>query len=252
MSIEDLEALKKKLQKEAAQKAAAEKKPSAGSNASTKQRAPQPPPPGAPTRPRPQAPSKGAAPSRTPGERDARQDLDAWERAMAGVRRVGEDRRQAPRRNPQVVEQRRQVQAAEERAALTELEALVRGKGPLPDPAFEGPFEGQSPNCSRKEFALLKDGGYPVQAEFDLHGYTRDDARLAVEMFLSNSRERGLKTVLIIFGRGTNSPQGTSVLKSIVAATLTSGGFARHVRAFCPALPRHGGVGAVYVLLGKG
>jgi DNA-nicking Smr family endonuclease len=52
-------------------------------------------------------------------------------------------------------------------------------------------------------------------------------------------------------GRGANSPGGVAVLKEELKAWLTRDPLKRVVLAFATALPRHGGAGALYVLLRK-
>jgi DNA-nicking Smr family endonuclease len=59
------------------------------------------------------------------------------------------------------------------------------------------------------------------------------------------------RCVLLIPGRGLNSPLGIGVLKREVQHWLTREPLKRVVLAFCTALPRHGGTGALYVLLRK-
>jgi DNA-nicking Smr family endonuclease len=55
----------------------------------------------------------------------------------------------------------------------------------------------------------------------------------------------------VIPGRGVNSPGGMAVLKEELKAWLTRDPLKRVVLAFTTALPRHGGAGALYVLLRK-
>ena len=66
------------------------------------------------------------------------------------------------------------------------------------------------------------------------------------EQYVHNKR-----CVLLIPGRGKNSPLGVGVLKKEVQHWLTREPLKRVVLAFCTALPKHGGTGALYVLLRK-
>jgi len=61
----------------------------------------------------------------------------------------------------------------------------------------------------------------------------------------------GKRCLLVIPGRGANSPGGVAVLKEELKAWLTRDPLKRVVLAFATALPRHGGAGALYVLLRK-
>ena len=58
----------------------------------------------------------------------------------------------------------------------------------------------------------------------------------------------GARHVRIIHGKGHHTPTGVSILKKMVAQSLTQLPF---VLAFCSAQPKDGGAGAVYVFLKK-
>ena len=75
------------------------------------------------------------------------------------------------------------------------------------------------------------------------------EALEAVEAFLVASQTRGLRQVLLVHGKGQNSPQGVPVLKRALARALTHKRLAKRVLAFCTARPLDGGTGALYVLL---
>ena len=97
----------------------------------------------------------------------------------------------------------------------------------------------------------LKRGELPIQAHIDLHGLTKKDAANEVRRFLINSHKRGLRCVLIVHGRGLNSPDSIPVLKESLPAWLNRGPARRIVLAFATARPYDGGTGAIYVLLRK-
>ena len=92
----------------------------------------------------------------------------------------------------------------------------------------------------------LRRGLYPVEAELDLHGLTQSAARNQLADFLAHSRDRGLRCVRIIHGKGYRSGARGPVLKVAVNLWLR-----RHmdVMAFVSARAIDGGAGAVYVLL---
>ncbi len=95
----------------------------------------------------------------------------------------------------------------------------------------------------------MKHGELPVDATLDLHGMRLDPAREAVETFVRDRRAKGDRVVVIVHGRGRNSPAGQSVLRGEVAAWLSEGKSCKHVSAFVTAPPEHGGEGALCVLL---
>jgi DNA-nicking Smr family endonuclease len=76
-----------------------------------------------------------------------------------------------------------------------------------------------------------------------------EEAMPALEKFLKQSRERGLRHVLLVHGKGKGSWGGESILKEILSRRLCHKRFARWVLAFCSARNQDGGTGAMYVLL---
>ena len=138
-----------------------------------------------------------------------------------------------------------------EALALQELDALVSGKGYFDLSATEEHIEGIAKGIDRRLLRDLRRGKYACRVHLDLHGHTRREARAIVERFLGDCRARNERCVLIVHGRGLNSPDRIPVLKESLAGWLTRGRIARSVLAFCSARPSDGGLGAVYVLLRK-
>jgi DNA-nicking Smr family endonuclease len=108
---------------------------------------------------------------------------------------------------------------------------------------------GQVRGLDAKIFRKLKAGEFSVQAHLDLHGMNADQARFAVIDFLRRCYMEGKRCVLVIPGRGRNSPSGQGVLRQELTAWLTKAPLKRVVLAFTTAQPKHGGSGAVYLLL---
>lgn len=96
------------------------------------------------------------------------------------------------------------------------------------------------PNDRRK----LLQGKYRVEDTLDLHGLTSAESAIAIQDFLKSCHRDGLRCIQLIHGRGRMG--GEAVLKTKVNAWLPQ---SPYVLAFCSCLPKHGGVGAVYVLL---
>jgi DNA-nicking Smr family endonuclease len=93
----------------------------------------------------------------------------------------------------------------------------------------------------------LKKGVINVDRQMDLHGLTKDEALAAMPRFLQNARAHGEKAVLIITGKGNNSP-GEPVLQQAITAWLRLQG-KEHVLEFAPAPREMGGSGAFVVFL---
>jgi len=100
-----------------------------------------------------------------------------------------------------------------------------------------------------KIFQQLKAGRLSHEGRLDLHGQNADQALDALLFFMRESYLAGRRMVLVIPGRGKNSPRGLSVLRQEIQAWLTREPLRRIVLAFCTAQPKDGGAGALYVLL---
>lgn len=99
--------------------------------------------------------------------------------------------------------------------------------------------------------AKLRSGAYSPEGHLDLHGQNLEQAYASLAIFLKTAYQNGKRHVLVITGRGKNSPGGTPVLRERVQAWFTREPFKRVVLAFCTAKPGDGGAGALYLLLRK-
>jgi DNA-nicking Smr family endonuclease len=140
----------------------------------------------------------------------------------------------------------------EEREVLEHLRDLVKGSIEMDitfsDEYIEGAIRG---GVSTKIMKQLKRGRIPVQDHVDLHGCNKIEAEALVRDFLIKSHKRGLRCVLIVHGRGLNSPDSFPVLKERLPVWLNRGPARKIVLAFATARPYDGGTGAIYVLLRK-
>jgi DNA-nicking Smr family endonuclease len=102
-----------------------------------------------------------------------------------------------------------------------------------------------------KIFRKLKSGQLSPEAHLDLHGFTTEQALIQLILFVKDHYLSGRRCLLIIPGRGKNSPHGKGVLREEIQAWLTRDPLRRVVLAFSTAQPQHGGAGALYILLRK-
>jgi len=112
--------------------------------------------------------------------------------------------------------------------------------------AANAPNELLRNGMSRMTLRKLRRSHWPVQDSLDLHGNTSDAARKLLQEFLYAAAQRGLRCVLVIHGKGMNSPGGEAVLRKLTRHWLTQ---RAEVLAYCDASPRDGGSGAALVLL---
>ena len=92
----------------------------------------------------------------------------------------------------------------------------------------------------------LRKGDWTIQAEIDLHGLRREEAREALGQFIRESVKLGLRCLRVVHGKGLGSPGKTPVLKGRVQSWLVQ---KQEVLAYVQAKPSDGGAGALLVLL---
>ncbi len=102
------------------------------------------------------------------------------------------------------------------------------------------------PHIAPDVTARLRRGRWAIQAQIDLHGLRRDQARDALAAFLREALQRGLRCVRVVHGKGLGSPGRQPVLKDKVRAWLVQ---KAEVLAFVQARAADGGHGALLVLL---
>jgi DNA-nicking Smr family endonuclease len=105
--------------------------------------------------------------------------------------------------------------------------------------------EGMGRDVIRK----LRQGGWALQGEIDLHGLRSDEAREALGGFIRQAHRQGWRCVRVVHGKGLGSPGKTPVLKNKVLRWLVQ---KNEVLAFVQATPSEGGAGALRVLLAPG
>lgn len=101
------------------------------------------------------------------------------------------------------------------------------------------------PSIPSQRFRALKNGQIPWEAKLDLHGLKTEAARQALYDFIQTQSLNNKRSLLIVHGKGGH--QGAPpVIKNLINRWLPQ--FSQ-VLAFHSALPKDGGLGAVYVLL---
>jgi DNA-nicking Smr family endonuclease len=110
------------------------------------------------------------------------------------------------------------------------------------DPA-PGPVDGMT-------LERLRGGRARVDGRIDLHGMDQRQAHAALLGFVDSSARAGRRTLLVITGKGAIS-QGGGVLRRNVPHWLMASPFSRRILTIAPAHTRHGGDGALYVMLRK-
>jgi len=99
----------------------------------------------------------------------------------------------------------------------------------------------------RRTLQRLKRGLVSIDARLDLHGMTQEEAHRHLTLFLAHHQRQGARCILVITGIGERTTGGT--LRRMTPRWLGEPVNAARVIAYSPAQKRHGGEGALYVLL---
>ncbi len=108
---------------------------------------------------------------------------------------------------------------------------------------------GQAPGLDRRTKTRLRRGQVSIEARIDLHGLTQPEAHAQLLAFLGSAFERGIRSVLVITGKGLRANGKIGILRSSVPRWLNQLPARAWIKAFDYAANRDGGEGALYVLL---
>src|SRR5262245_14554058 len=114
----------------------------------------------------------------------------------------------------------------------------------------------------RRQMRRIAAGKTDIDGHIDLHGLRQAEAHARLRAFLQSAYAAGLKTVLVITGKGAEADRGDAlagalgerqrgVLRRNVPLWLAQGELSHIVLSYAAAGTRHGGGGAFYVRLRK-
>ena len=189
---------------------------------------------------------KPPAPPSSPDEKEEdKSEEDLFQTAMSGVKPLKGKGRDIPLETEPASE----GVSLEKESDLDTLYRLVRGEVEFDVQFSDEYIQGYVKSINTRTFRRFKNGELSIEAHLDLHGLNSDQARQELLLFMREQYHQGKTCVLLIPGRGKNSPLGEGVLRNEIQVWLTMEPLKRIVLAFCSALPRHGGTGALYVLM---
>jgi len=189
--------------------------------------------------------AKQPAPEPAPGE-DVQDDALFFS-AMQGVEQITGSGRQVQPPPPPMPEP--QDDDADPEAKL--MRQAMLGNVDFELEMSEEYMHGYVRGLDSKIFQQLKAGRLSAEGHLDLHGQNAEQALDSLLFFMRESYLAGRRMVLVIPGRGKNSPRGLGILRQELQTWLTREPLRRIVLAFCTAQPKDGGTGAIYVLLRK-
>ena len=112
----------------------------------------------------------------------------------------------------------------------------------------------------RRQARRIAKAGWDIDARLDLHGMTQETAHRALEHFLRRAQADGVRTAIVITGKGGplrddggdaggHGGRERGVLRRMVPQWLEGSSLRGIVIGYSNAHPRHGGSGALYVML---
>jgi DNA-nicking Smr family endonuclease len=131
------------------------------------------------------------------------------------------------------------------------MQEVLDGNSPIAILDHPEYIEGWIGVTGKRYLPNLRNGLYSIQGQIDLHGLNRAEARAVVEDYIIRMSRFRSCCIKIIHGRGINSATDRATLKESLQKILSTRRMSRYVVAYASAPPNDGGVGAVYVLLGK-
>lgn len=118
---------------------------------------------------------------------------------------------------------------------------------------------GRTPGLDKRSALRLRRGKTEIDGRIDLHGMTQVEARSALTGFVTSGHRQDRRCLLVITGKGRRADDGADrpwsdhhepgVIRRMVPRWLEEAPLVGCVLAYSPAQPRHGGSGALYVLL---
>ncbi|MDY0746420.1 Smr/MutS family protein [Paucibacter sp. R3-3] len=209
-----------------------------------------------------------------PASFNSLQDLKTLQRELALGRRLEEERREREAAALRLAEQERRIfeLSVGPVTPLAHAPRVIHARNlPSPEPlqrqadeqrvllqALSDDFDVESlletdetlsfrrPEIGIEVVRKLRRGHWSLQAQIDLHGLRRDQAREALGQFVHDCSQRGLRCVRVVHGKGHGSPGREPVLKGRVRRWLVQ---KQEVLAFVQARASDGGAGALMVLL---
>lgn len=168
-------------------------------------------------------------------------------RAMEGARRMEDEDAPAVASRKPTAPKKAEVVVPEDNQLF--LQAMQKIGASFQEVEHETEDEELERRSSSSRMRQLKRGTLRITQELDLHGFLKEEALKRLEHFIAAAYSLGHQAVLVITGKGINSPEGP-VLQGAVATWLQSKGKGM-VAEFSPAPRDKGGSGAFVVFLKK-
>ena len=107
---------------------------------------------------------------------------------------------------------------------------------------------GEEIALTKKSVRNFKKGNVLIENRLDLHGLNKEEAKNSLTEFINQSVESGKRLILVVTGKGQ---KGEGVIKNSIVSWLNIKGLRSKILAIRHASNKHGGSGALYILLKK-
>lgn len=180
------------------------------------------------TKPQPTEKSKKTSPKKTPSGPVLPEDMDLWEAFKQNLDPLAMEIKPIPK---------------------TEIQEFSEKQIPL-EPKKRAPLKiDRVVDLDKRSFDRLKKGKMSIEDTFDFHGISILEARFRLTQLVDHWREKGVRCVLLITGKGIRTPKEQESIRQNLPLWLNEPLLRPKILAFTKAQPKHGGDGAFYVLL---
>lgn len=172
-------------------------------------------------------------------------DISLFKQQMRGVKPIKYDKADLNKK----VKNKQQLKVLRENAAnsLTK-ELIIDGLSDqfVIDVEPEEFLYWASNGVQESQMRRLKAGQIPFAGTIDLHGLTVDQSRQLLWDFLEEATQLEIRCVRVTHGKALRKDKSKPILKSYINTWLRQH---PQILGFCSCQPKHGGTGAVYILL---
>jgi DNA-nicking Smr family endonuclease len=170
----------------------------------------------------------------------SREELELWRHVISDAKPL----RGRPRpKRPPPAEAEEPPAAAPKRRASPSPPTSAPAKPASPALALD-----RSAGIDKRLAERLKRGQLPIEGTLDLHGLTQAEAHRRLDAFIGAGFAAGRRCLLVITGKGLARPEA-GILREMLPRWLNEAPNRGRVLAIARAQPRHGGTGALYLLL---
>ncbi len=208
------------------------------------------------------------------------EDARLWRRLLRDVQPLpGKRPPDLSDSRPATAKSIKSAKPAQQRTAATTTAAASTAKpGSSPSRSAQAAVRPPAPSRAPSHAQTLRHGGtldkrtrqrlirgqVHIEARLDLHGFTVEEAHMRLRGFIAAARQQGLRTVLVITGKGGaralarhtlhgydyhHAPERSGRIRQQLLHWLTEPDMAEHIAGWQPAHPKHGGGGAFYIRL---